>query len=217
MTHQKRLPAPKHYPIKRKAMKYISTMEGSRSPENAIPVVVFLRDVLEYADDSKEAKKIVRNQQLLRNGSPVTDIRQGIGILDTVEIPETEEVYRVVRKGEDLNFVPVNDSKVVAKITGKRTEGDEYVYQLHTGENYRVEEDFETGSTLVDDGSVKEISLEEGVKVLVIAGRHAGEVAEVKELQKGGLGEDTTRVESDQEFETRLENLVAVDGVKVTE
>lgn len=215
MTHQKRLPAPRHYPIPRKEMKYVSTVEGSRSRDQAIPAVVFLREVMGYAENSEEATRIIEDGQLLRNGATLTDIRQGIGVLDTVEFPETDEVYRIIRNGEDLDFIPVEESNVVAKITGKRTEGEEYVYELHNGENHRTDKQFGKGNTIVKDGSTREIKLEEGSEVLVIDGKHAGEVAELGKVSQGGLEPDTGRVEADQEFETRLENLVAVEGIQV--
>jgi len=56
MTHQKRLSAPKHYPIHRKSETYVATIKGSRDADSAIPAGLFLRDVLEYAETKKEAK-----------------------------------------------------------------------------------------------------------------------------------------------------------------
>lgn len=216
MTHQKRLPAPKHYPVARKETKYVSTIEGSRSRENALPAVVVLRDVLGYAENESDAKQIVQDRAVLRNGEPITDIRQGIGVFDVVELPGAEEAYRVLRSGRDLSFVPVTDGdKVVAKIVGKDADGDEYVYRLHNGENYRSGEEYGTGSTLVFNSSVKQIELEEGVQVVVVRGQHAGEVAELKEIHNRGRNPDTGLVESDEEFETQLENLVAVENVQL--
>lgn len=216
MSHQKRLPAPKHYPIQRKQNKYVSTIKGSRSSENAVPAVLVLRDVLEYADTEKEAKQIVRNGELLRNGDVVRDIKEGIGILDVVEIPETEEAYRVVRKGKYLEFVDVEDSdRVAAKVVEKDVDGDGYVYRLHSGENYRTGDEFDTGSTLVFNGGVEEIKLEEGAEVLVTGGKHAGEVVELKELHEGGMNPNTGIVENSEEFEIQLENLVAIGDLEV--
>lgn len=216
MTHQKRLPAPKHYPIQRKEGKYISTIEGSRSKEDAIPAVVLLRDVLGYADNKTEAKKIVRDGQLLRNGDKIRDIREGIGILDVFEIPETEEAYRVIRDGKDLEFVPVTDEeKAAAKIVGKETESDENVYRLHNGENHRTEKEYNTGNTLVFNSSVTEVELEEGARVLVMDGKHAGKTSEIEEIQERGMKADTAVVE--EGFETRLENLVAVENLQLGE
>lgn len=217
MTHQKRLPSPKHYPIQRKQNTYVSTIKGSRSSENAVPTVLVLRDILEYAETEKEAKEIVKNGDLLRNGEAVRDIKEGIGVLDVIEIPETEEVYRVIRKGKYLEFVAVEDSeKSAGKVVGKSVEGDDYVYRLHNGENYRTKDEFSTGSTLVFNGGVEEFRLEEGVKVLVIDGKHAGETAELTEINERGMNSNVGTVKEDgNEFETQLENLVAIGDLEV--
>ncbi|MFB6213542.1 MAG: hypothetical protein ABEJ07_03205 [Candidatus Nanohaloarchaea archaeon] len=218
MTHQKRLPAPKHYPIERKGRKYVSTIEGSRSSEDAIPAVVLLREVFGYADNDKDAKEIIKNRAVLRNGEALTDIRQGVGVLDVVEIPETEEAYRVLRDGRDLKFVAVTDGdRVAAKIVDKSIEDDEYVYRLHNGENYRSEEEYSTGNTLVFNSSTKEVELEEGTDVLVIRGKHAGEVAELKQVNRRGMNNDTGVISNEHEIETQLENLVAIENLQVGE
>lgn len=217
MTHQKRLPSPKHYPIQRKQNTYVSTIKGSRSSENAVPTVLVLRDILEYAETEKEAKEIVRNGDLLRNGEAVRDIKEGIGVLDVIEIPETEEVYRVIRKGKYLEFIAVEDSeKSAGKVVGKSVEGDDYVYRLHNGENYRTKDEFSTGSTLVFNGGVEEFELEEGAQVLVIDGKHAGETAELTEINERGMNSNVGTVkENGDEFETQLENLVAIGDLEV--
>lgn len=217
MTHQKRLPAPKHYPIQRKQNTYVSTIKGSRSSENAVPTVLVLRDILEYAETEKEAKEIVKNGDLLRNGEAVRDIKEGIGVLDVIEIPETEEVYRVIRKGKYLEFIAVEDSgKSAGKVVGKSVEGDDYVYRLHNGENYRTGDEFSTGSTLVFNGGVEEFELEEGAQVLVIDGKHAGETAELTEINERGMNSNVGTVkENGNEFETQLENLVAIGDLEV--
>lgn len=218
MSHQKRLSAPKHYPIKRKENSYVATIKGSRSSESAIPAVVLLRDVLEYAETEKEAKEIIRDGNLYRNGDRVRDIQEGVGLLDVVEIPETEETYRAVRKGKYLKFIPVEDGdKVAAKIVDKREEGDRFVYRLHNGENYATKDEFQTGNTLVFNDGVEEIELEEGAKVLVTDGKHAGDTAELEEIHERGMDEDTAMIVADSEFETELKNLVAIEDIEVGE
>ena len=215
MTHQKRLSAPKHYPINRKSETYIATIKGSRDANSAIPAGLFLRDVLDYAESKKEAKEIVRNGDLLRNEERIGDIQEGLGVLDLVEIPETDETFRVVKNGDNLDFVPVDDGEVVAKVVEKSQEEGEFVYRLHNGENYRTKDDFRTGSTLVFNGGVEEVELEEGAEVIVIKGQHAGDTAEIQEIQNRGMNPDTAIIENDTTFETQLENLVAVTGLEV--
>lgn len=219
MTHQKRLSAPKHYPIERKHYSYVSSMKGSRSSETAIPAVLFLRDVTEYAESEKEAKQIISNGQLLRNGDRVRDVQEGIGVLDVVELEGLDEAYRVIIEGDNLRFVEVDDSeKTLARIEDKKTEGDEFIYHLHNGDNFRTDENYETGSSLLLNGDTEEVRRVEGSKVLVISGKHAGDVAELKGINNRNLGDDAGTVENeDQEFETQLENLVAVKDIDLGE
>ncbi|MFB6203220.1 MAG: KOW motif-containing protein [Candidatus Nanohaloarchaea archaeon] len=216
MTHQKRLSAPKHYPLKGKKKAYVSTIKGSRSREEAIPAVLFLREITEYADTEKEAKEIIRDGKLLRNGEPVRDIQDGIGVLDAVTLEDAEETYRVLIQEDSLRFVSTDYERKIAKIKDKEDRGDEYVYRLHNGENYRSEADHGTGNTLVFGDEVEELELEEGSQVLVIGGKHAGETGEVEEVTGRGVNPDTaTLKEEDQQFDTQLENLVAVNGLEV--
>lgn len=215
MTHQKKLSAPNHYPVTEQEQKYVSTTEGSRSTETSVPAVLFLRDVVEYADTKKEAKNIVRNGDLLRNGEPVKDIREGLGELDVVELPPAEESYRVMRNAGRMEFVRTENTETVAKITGKDEQGERLLYRLHNGENYSTRDDFQTGNTLIFDEGVQEIELEEGAEVIIRKGSHAGDRATVKEVTERGMNPDTALVEADEEFETQLENLVAVTGTEL--
>ncbi|MFB6144646.1 MAG: hypothetical protein ABEJ98_05030 [Candidatus Nanohaloarchaea archaeon] len=218
MTHQKRLPAPKHYPIQRKSYSYVATVKGSRSSEDAIPAVVLLREVLGYADNEKEAKKIIKQGDLLRNGEELKDIQQGVGVLDNVEIHANDEKYRVVRKGKYLRFIPIEDDRTVTKIVGKEVDGDSFLYRLHNGENYRTKDEYSTGNTLVFNDGVEEIDLEEGAEVLVTEGQHSGETGTLEEVHEEERKSDLGLVkENGEEFQTGIENLVAIkDDIRVT-
>jgi len=220
MTHQKRLSAPKHYPISKKENTYISTVKGSRSKNQAIPANVFLRDVTGYAETDKEAKKIVKQGDIQRNGEKLRDVKQGLGTLDIVQLPKAEENFRVLRDGKDLNFLPTEDTRTAAKITGKKVKGSDKIYHLHNGENHRSTENFQTGSTLIfnEDDTVEEAALEEGAEVLVMSGQHAGETAELEQINQRGMNTDTGTISNNEkEFETKLENLVATADLEVTE
>lgn len=218
MTHQKRLSAPKHYPVERKGLTYTTTVKGSRSSDIGIPAVVFLREVTGYADTKKEAKTIIREGNLYRNGDRVRDVQDSIGILDVVELPKTEETFRVLPHGDRLNFVETEDSRTAAKIDGKTVEGEEYVYHLHNGENYRSEDQHSTGSTLVFGDSVEEAEMSSGSQVVILAGKHAGKTAEVVDLHGRGMRADTATVETDEaEFEIRQDKLFVTGDLEVNQ
>ena len=215
MSHQKRLSAPKHYPVDRKGLTYTTTSEGSRSPEDGIPAVIFLREVTGYAETKKEAKEIIRNGDLIRNGNRVGDVRDTIGIMDVVEIPSTEETFRVLPKSEGLKFEETVDDRVAAKIEGKRVEGDEYIYSFHNGENYKSGEEYSTGTTLIFNDEVESAELEEGAEAIILDGKHAGQKAEVKELHSRGMRPDTASVQTENEFEIIQDKLLAIGDLEV--
>lgn len=220
MTHQKRLSAPKHYPIERKNQKYITTTTGSRSPENSLPALLFLREVANYADTKKEAKQIIKEGKLLRNQEPIKDVKEGLGALDTIRIPEAEKTYRIVPQPKELKFLPINTERHLAKVTGKTSQGDHFVYHLHNGGNIASEDNYDTNSTLViEDGEIQqEIPAEEGQLGLIIQGKHAGKTGKIEKIQKRAKGSNTVTIENGEQLETRFENVLAItDDIKVNE
>lgn len=215
MTHQKRLPAPGHYSIERKQNSYVSTIKGSRPKNNAVPAVLVLRDMLGYAESEKEAKQIIRQGDLLRNGERVRDIQDGIGVLDVIELPKSEEAFRVIRRGKYLALEETEDTRTAAKITGKTNAGDHFVYHLHNGENYSSKDSYSTDSTLLISDSVEEVKMEEGTKVLAIEGKHAGETGELTEIIEGGQNPDSVTIENNHEFKTREDKIIAIGDLEV--
>jgi small subunit ribosomal protein S4e len=217
MTHQKRLSAPEHYDIERKNQTYTTTTEGSRSPEQGIPAVIFLREVTGFAETKKEAKEIIRSGTLYRNNDRIKDVRDTIGIMDLVEIKETGQKYRVIPSEDRLEFQETEDNRVAAKITGKKVDGEEFVYHLHSGENIRTSEDFDTGSTVLEeDGDIETFPLEESSQVIILGGKHAGKKAEIEEMHQRGMRPDTATVDTgENSFEIRQEKIFARGDLEV--
>ncbi len=217
MTHRKRLSAPKQFPIERKHNTYVKDAEGSRSIEDSIPATVFLRDVLEVVETQAEATKVIKSGGLERNGKEIRDSAQGIGVLDTVKVNATGETFRVIRNGENLEFIEVSDSEnQIARIKGKRAASSGFVYELHNGENFSSEEEYQTGSSLEFIGDkVNEVPLEEGSQVIITDGKHAGETGELEEIEDRGMSGRTATVTAEDEFRTRLENVTAYNQVEV--
>ena len=216
MTHRGRLAAPRHYPVSRKETSYVHDMEGSRSPERAIPVSIVLRDMLEYADTESEAKEIVQNNGVLRNGQPLSSIKQGVAVLDVITLSGEDTGFRALRRGDRFELAETEDTRRVAKITGKRDTGEGYSYALHTGENHFSKDDFETDTTLVfsQESLDQSVELKEGTEVVAVDGGHAGKTGELQEIHSNGRTPNEAEVSTeDEDFTTHLENLVATGGV----
>lgn len=92
----KRSKAPKLWKIARKEKKW--TINPRPGPHNreAIPLAFILRDYLGYAHTLREAKRILNERKVKINGKVRTDFRFPVGLMDVVEIPQTEEFYRVM-------------------------------------------------------------------------------------------------------------------------
>lgn len=217
MTHQKRISAPKHYDIERKGLTYVSTSEGSRPQSSSIPVLLFLREITGYADNKKEAKKIIRDGQITRNGDRLSDVRDAVGVMDVVKIRETGEAYRVLPSKDAIVFAETEDERPAAKIKDKSKEGGDFVYRLHNGENYRSEEEYSRGSTLIFEDQTTEHKISEGAEALVTEGSHAGSTVEVTELHERGMRPDTATVSNEREFEIEQGLLFAKGDLEVAD
>lgn len=219
MAHQKRLSAPKHYPVERKGDAYVVTGRGAQSPEDGIPLQVLLRDVLGFAETESEVRDILNNRAVSVNGSVATDPRQTIGFMDVISIENIEKDYRVLRDTDGLRFQEVDDAHLrVNRIEDKTTQtGGRTQLNLDSGRNRLTDEEYDTRSSLVidldEDEIQDELPLEEGNLALIADGRHVGRVATVKEIDTV-LGSQSNRVvleDDDGEFDTS-EDYVYVIG-----
>ena len=120
--HLKRYKAPKSWPIHPKEDTWtVKPSAGSHSIDKAIPLTLVIRDVLKLADNSREAKRIINSGNVLVDGRVVKDYKFPVGFMDVIEIPKTEESYRVLldRKGR-LQLDLIDDSSAkLSKIVNK--------------------------------------------------------------------------------------------------
>jgi small subunit ribosomal protein S4e len=217
MTHQKRLSAPKHYPVERKDAAYVITGKGPHDDETGVPLAVLLRDVLGYADDLSEAREILSSRNITVNGRTETDPQRTIGFMDVITIDKLDTDLRVSVDKDGLVFNEVEDGdrrlrRVEDKttVTGGRTQ-----LNLDGGENMIVDEDFGTRGTIVleDEDIIASVPFEEGSLAYVTGGQHVGELAEIVDIDiiKGSQPNRVTLKGEDGEFET-IEDYVYVIG-----
>ncbi len=212
MTHQKRLSAPKHYPLERKNGKYVVAGKGPHSKNNGVPISVLLRDVLGYAETAAEVKKILEEKNVSVNGKFVDDPGHMIGFMDNIVIDKVDKNYRVLVDKNGLVFKEVEDvNKRIYHVRDKTTlKGGKIQLNLDAGENFLPEEDgFKTGSSIIIDIEkeeiVKDIGFEEGNLVFITGGSHIGEIATLKEkIQLPGSQDNKVILEKEDgsEFET---------------
>lgn len=190
--HLKRYKAPKHWPIHPKENKWtVKPNAGPHAIEESLPLLLIVRDILSVADNSREAKRIINNGDILVDGRARKDYKYPVGFMDVIEIPKTESVYRVLpdEKGRLIlhSITTENKDFKLCKISNKTTiNGGKTQLNLHDGRNYTDEGNYKVGDVVilkVPDQEISEvISFENGTIGLITGGKHIGEIGRIKEI-----------------------------------
>ena len=191
--HLKRFKAPKSWPIHPKEDTWtVKPAPGSHAIEDSLSLLIIVRDVLGLADNSREAKRIINNGDILIDGKAKKDYKFPVGFMDILSIPKTGDNYRLLldTKGR-LNLHPIteDDAKFkLAKIINKSTiKGGITQLNLHDGRNVLVDEDNFAGQDVIALGVPEQdinenYKFEDGAVVFVTGGKHIGEIGKVKEV-----------------------------------
>jgi small subunit ribosomal protein S4e len=178
-----------------KEKKWITTPNpGPHPKDQSIPLLTVVRDLLVYADTSREAKQIIHDGLVLVDKKIRRDHKFGVGLMDVVELPRLKKCFRVMpaKKGIILKEIDEKESKIkLCKIIDKNmiTAGITQL-TLHDGSSILSEKgDYKTKDTLVLELPARTISdvikFEKGNTSLVVRGRHSGKAAKIKEITDG--------------------------------
>jgi small subunit ribosomal protein S4e len=206
--HLSRLAAPKHWPIRRHGLKWITRLRpGAHSLKTGMPLNVILRDLLGYAGNNKEVKTILNNQDVLVDGKRRKEPRFNTGVMDVLSLPRISEYYRIMfdKKGK-IALLPIKEGESrtkVCKIIGKRLIKGKLQINLSDGKNLLVEKgDYKKGDSVLIEVpvlKVKEVlAMAKGNLVYMTAGKHVGEIGQVREIK----GERIVVKTKESEFET---------------
>ncbi len=220
--HQKRISAPKTYKIPRKAGKWV--VKPSPGPHNkeAIPLALVVRDLLQYADNLREARKIIVAGEILVDGVVRKDYKFPVGLFDVVSIPKLGKNYRVVfdEKGRYvLREIEDYDRKVYKIVNKTILKGGKVQLNLFDGTNILATNDYKTKDSVLLKIPEKQIldhlRFEEGALIMIVGGTHAGEIGRVKEYKiVKGSGSNLVTVETPVGEITTVEDYIFVIGKK---
>lgn len=192
--HLKRLNAPKSWPIKkRKGIKFITKpLPGPHSLNKSLPLNVLLKDILNYAQTTREVKKILNENKILVNNLVRKDQGFPVGCMDTISIPSISEYYRLVYN-ERGKFIlkPIKKEEAgfkLHKIQNKTMlKGNKIQLNLEDGKNILVPKDgYKVGdSVLLENNKIKKhLKLEKNALIFLTAGKHIGKVGILEEVYK---------------------------------
>ncbi len=181
------LPSKKHYWAPK-------TRAGVHPGDRSVPLTVIIRDFLGYAENAREAKKIIGRRKVLVDGKIKTDENTAVGLMDVISIPELKEHYRVMfdqsGKIHMIHLTEGNEGWKLCRIENKTTIKNGLTqYNLHDGRNFSIEDSktyntkdvlkIEIPSQLV----MESYPFKEGNIALVTGGKHIGEIGHIERYE----------------------------------
>ena len=203
IRHQKRLSAPRLWPIPRKHGKWApKTSPGPHKTKESYPLTIILREILGIAQNRREVQYILHEGKVRVDGKVCQDMTFPLGLMDVIQIQDHGKSYRVlptIRKGLDIHEIPEEETLYkYCQISNKKTlsKGTLQI-NLHDGRNIRIpvrdptqrlEDVYTTKDVLKIALPSQEIlehyKFQTGVEAVVISGKNVGRSGVLLEIQK---------------------------------
>ena len=192
MSHLKRRRLPKSLPVKiRKERKYIARpLPGPHKLLSSITLSTLLKDLLNHATTTKEAKLILNQGRLLVDGIVRKEHRFPVSLMDIISIPDLNEYYIILYKQGKLSAIPItkeDSNSKPCKIIGKTIiKKGKLQLNLYDGKNTIVDKDsYKVGDSVIlsEKAIKKHLKLEKGALVYLTEGKHKGVTGTLDELQ----------------------------------
>lgn len=190
--HLKKLDAPKTWNVRRKGLKFITKpAPGPHSLQTGISLNIFLKEILNYANTTREAKKIIHTNEIMIDGKVRKDFRFPVGIFDTVEFKNTNEYFRIIlnKKGKiDVIKIKKEEASLKpCKIIGKTIMRGKLQLNLYDGKNIFVDKNsYKVGDsvilTLPDNKISKHLKLDKKSTIFLTGGKHIGEIGNIEDI-----------------------------------
>ena len=221
MTRTKRMSAPTAWQLAKKEKKYVVSVAAGPHDGSALPIGVWLRDHMHLAENTKEARKILHDRQVVLNGHIVTDEHLGIDVFDIISFPKINKHYLILvdAKGRQIEQeIPEQAANVrLVKVANKTTiRGGKTQINLTCGANFISDFACNGKDTLIvgltgdDRFKVHEhFPYGKGALALVIGGQHTMKVGTIEQIyvQHSSLpnrvilkGTDGTTIETIEDY-----------------
>ena len=191
----KRQMAPMFWGIKRKEKRFVITVRpGSHAKNNSIPSAVLLRDTLKKVKTLREAKSSIYGGKVKVDGVTQKSLHHSIGLMDTIELEGTTDMYRLVPKdGRILVPIKINaaeKSKKLVKVKSKTTiKGGKTQLGFHDGRTIITDINANIDDTCLlqipEQKILDVIKFEKNSQVIVTSGINAGRIGLINEIKQG--------------------------------
>lgn len=193
--HLKRFATPTTWGIKRKGIKFITRPKPGAHPRQfSIPINIVLKDIIKCAKTTKEARKLLYANEILVDGRRVKDHRFPVGLLDVINIKQTNQFFRIVfDKRGNLSAIETDadDAKSkICRVTGKSLlKGGKMQLNLSDSRNIIAEKDScKVGESIMIEVPSQKIAgqfkLEKGSAILLMSGKHIADIGIVEKAGK---------------------------------
>ena len=191
----KRQMAPMFWGINRKEKRFVITVRpGSHAKNNSIPSAVLLRDTLKKVKTLREAKSSIYGGKVKVDGVTQKSLHHSIGLMDTIELEGTTDMYRLVPKdGRILVPIKINateKSKKLVKVKSKTTiKGGKTQLGFHDGRTIITDINANVNDTCLlqipEQKILDVIKFEKNSRVIVTRGINAGRIGLINEIKQG--------------------------------
>ncbi|MBU1121062.1 30S ribosomal protein S4e, partial [Candidatus Micrarchaeota archaeon] len=195
---EKRIASSKTRRLNRKEKTFtIKCLPGPHSKGYSIPLGFVLRDLLGYASNLREAKRIIRDGKVMVDGRVRKEIRFPVGMFDLISIKEMKKHF--VLLFDEKGRLKVDELKKkgpltkLCKVTGKRKikKGRQQL-STNDGRSFLEEKiEIKVGDTIkieLPSGKIlSAISLKKGNLAFISGGTHVGSIAKITEISEGTI------------------------------
>jgi len=203
--HMKRYTMPGFWPIGRKVNKFVVTPRpGPHSKQSSIPLMIFLRDVLGYADTSREVKRIIAKGEVMVDKRVIREAGHPLGLMDVIEFPLIKKHFRVMPHPKGLEIVEIDGSESSKKLCSIKRKtvikGGKYQITLHDGRNIIVGKDnkYKPGDSVLIEIPTQKIlnhwQIKEGLPATVVKGKNIGLAGKIKSVHQSKRLQEKSRV-----------------------
>ena len=177
--HLTRKESSKKLPIPRKGTKYLAVARLNRN--EAVPVVVALRDMIKIARTAKEVREMIKNKAIKINWRTIYDLNDSIQLFNILEAGKSYRLSLLPTGKFFFEEVKSKDVKL-CKIIGKKLLNYGIQYNMHDGSNLVTKDKLSIGDSVYLDfsGKIKShAKVEKGKEILVISGKYIGEKGKI--------------------------------------
>ncbi|MBI2628780.1 hypothetical protein HYW74_01720, partial [Candidatus Pacearchaeota archaeon] len=181
------------------------------------PLLIIMREILGIVKTRKELKKILNEKKVKINGLAIKEDKTSLALFDVISIENLKKNYKLTfSKMGKFSLAEIKENEIsgkICKVIGKKMlKGKKIQINFNDGRNLISRESANIGDSAIINFKEKKIEkilpVKEKSIVMVIKGKHLGEVGEIINVNNDKL----TIKEKDKEFETVKKEVIVINS-----